>query len=697
MLASGLSSAAQWARTFGGSDSTEEARAVRATVDGGYVVAGSRTPAGGRSEAWVAKLDASGIIAWQKAFGGTTAHLARSLQATPDGGFIVAGQASTSTTQGDVWVAKLDGNGDVVWQRTYRYVGATGPSDAQSVQLTTDGGYVVAGIAYTTRSLGTAIPDAWILKLDAAGNVVWQRTYGGSDADYALSIEPLADGGYVVAGATFVAASFGASQSDAWLLKLDADGAVLWQRTYGTGGNEVARAVKRTVDGGYIVAGSSSTATGTTPWVLKVDAFGGVLWQRTYGGTGSGGAYAVQPTGDGGMLVSGAGAWALKLDPAGNVVWSRVYGNGDDVLVAIDGAPDGGYVLAGYAFTSRVLGSAVPDAWVLKLDPVGDIPGCSAVRTLTTAAASTSVAAVAGTATAASASVSVAGGSAAVADAGVASSQQCLFAGPGPATSFQGLWWNAPANSESGWGINLAHQDDVIFATWYTYDASGRDAWLSMTATRTADNVYSGTLYRTTGPPFDAVPFDPERVTRTAVGMATLTFTDVGVGSFAYRVGDVRQTKAITRQVFGPVPSCAWSAGNDLAAATNYQDLWWAAPGGTESGWGVNVAHQGDTIFATWFTYDADGRAMWLSATAPRNSAGEYAGTLYRSTGPAFDAAPFDPSAVTRNAVGSVRLAFRDGNAGSFGYTVALAGGSPVTESKPITRQVFRPPGTVCR
>ena len=122
---------------------------------------------------------------------------------------------------------------------------------------------------------------------------------------------------------------------------------------------------------------------------------------------------------------------------------------------------------------------------------------------------------------------------------------------------------------------------------------------------------------RTTGPAFNAVPFDPAKVSCTTVGTGTLTFSDPNNGRFAYSVDGVQQTKVITRQVFGPLPNCAWSAQPDLVRATNYQDLWWV-PGGTESGWGVNLTHQGDIIFATWFIYDFDGSVLWLAATTPK-------------------------------------------------------------------------------
>src|SRR6202030_2210395 len=106
------------------------------------------------------------------------------------------------------------------------------------------------------------------------------------------------------------------------------------------------------------------------------------------------------------------------------------------------------------------------------------------------------------------------------------------------------------------------------------------------TAPNIGGNTFAGTLFEVTGPPFDAVPFDPTQVTRTAVGTGTLTFTDVDNGTFAYTVNGISQTKAITREAFGPLPSCIFGAQPDPAQATNYQDLWWNAPGDSESGWG---------------------------------------------------------------------------------------------------------------
>lgn len=266
--------------------------------------------------------------------------------------------------------------------------------------------------------------------------------------------------------------------------------------------------------------------------------------------------------------------------------------------------------------------------------------------------------------------------------------------------NYQGLWYAAPAESESGWGINFAHQGDIIFASWFTYDANRKGLWLVMTAPKNG-NVYSGTLFQLTGPPFDAVPFpaigSPGGAAVTAVGNGTLSFPTDATSVFTYTVAGITQTKTLTRQVFGPLPTCTYSASPDFAAAGNYQDLWWAVPAGSEAGWGINLTHQGDIIFASWFTFDHDRTPLWLVATATKTAPGVYAGSLLRTTGPPFNSVPFPPAGApggaTATVVGNATFNFTNGNNASFGYTV-----NGITQTKQITRQLFAPPaGTVCR
>ena len=262
--------------------------------------------------------------------------------------------------------------------------------------------------------------------------------------------------------------------------------------------------------------------------------------------------------------------------------------------------------------------------------------------------------------------------------------------------NYQGLWWSA-GGSESGWGINFAHQGEQIFATWYTFDTAGNAWWLTMLATHTTGESFSGVIYTTNGPPFNnntnQTAFSPAR----AVGTGTLVFSDGNSGSFTYTVNSITQTKPLVRYDLGtgPEPACIYSAVTpDFASATNYQDLWWVA-NGAESGWGINFAHQGNTIFATWYTYDGSNVPVWLTALATY-SGGTYAGTLYRSSGPTFNA--YDASNWMATPVGTAAFTFSDGNHATFGYTTSGQGGLPVSnQSKQITRFPFAAVGgTLC-
>ncbi len=257
-------------------------------------------------------------------------------------------------------------------------------------------------------------------------------------------------------------------------------------------------------------------------------------------------------------------------------------------------------------------------------------------------------------------------------------------------TSYQGLWWNSPAGSESGWGINFAHQGDTIFATWFTYGADGKALWMTMAATK-AGAEFNGTIYRTRGPAFSAVPFRPEQVSATAAGSGKLRFSDADNGEFTFTIDGMTHTKSITKQVFGPLPSCFLASQVVLAQATNYQDIWWNSPAGSESGWGVNFTHQGESIFATWFTYNANGSPMWLSASIRKSAPGVYSGTLMRTSGTPFNVVPFVSRNVGFAEVGNLSVRFTDGNAAQFTYTL-----DGITQSKSIVRQSFSAPASVC-
>lgn len=255
--------------------------------------------------------------------------------------------------------------------------------------------------------------------------------------------------------------------------------------------------------------------------------------------------------------------------------------------------------------------------------------------------------------------------------------------------NYTDLWWN-PA--ESGWGINLNHQGNIIFGTLFTYDTDGSGMWLVMSrGERQPDGSYLGELYRTTGSAFNAVPFIPLTAANLIkVGNMRLTFLSKNSALLNYDVNDVDVSKTITRQTFDKVPTCQFS-GFDRSFTFNFQDLWWNP---AESGWGINLTHQGNIIFATLFTYDANGKGQWLVMSrgekqAPVNNHLVFSGTLYRTTGPVFNTVPWIPIAIMP--VGNMRLEFSNGNSASLTYDV-----NGISVTKQIQRQVFGVPATAC-
>ncbi len=368
-----------WQKSLGGSGQ-DIPYAIQQTGDGGYIVAGSTTSNDGdvsgnhgNDDYWVVKLDASGNIVWQKTLGGSGTDDAKYIQQTSDGGYIVAG-VSTSLN-GDVtgnhgtgvdmdyWVVRLDGSGNIIWQKS---LGGPGADYSSCVQQTSDGGYIVAGSSYSKTGDVSGNHngyDYWVVKLGGSGNIVWQKSLGGSDDDNAYSIQPTADGGYVVAG---VAKSMdgdvsGSHGIDAWTVKLDGSGNIVWQKALGGTGTDVANAIQQTSDGGYIVAGYTSSTDGDVTsnygvvdyWVVKLNSSGNIVWQKSMGGSGIDIANAIHQTTDGGYIVAGyststdgevsgnhggsSDIWIVKLGAAGtlplNFISFTAAASGNDVLL----------------------------------------------------------------------------------------------------------------------------------------------------------------------------------------------------------------------------------------------------------------------------------------------------------------------------------------------------------------------------
>ena len=262
------------------------------------------------------------------------------------------------------------------------------------------------------------------------------------------------------------------------------------------------------------------------------------------------------------------------------------------------------------------------------------------------------------------------------------------------AANYTALWWSSPANSESGWGINITQQGDILFATLFTYDSSGNPIWLVMSSGTRQGNgdTFSGALYRTSGSPFNQ-SFSSSTTKVTQVGTMTISFSGPNNGTLSYSLDGVSVTKNIEKEVFSTTGSAQCVASTSgRASASNYTDLWWNAPANSENGWGVNLTQQGNTIFATLFVYDTSGQGLWLVMSGgARQSDGSFTGPLYqtRENGGGFNALPWPGVTVTQ--VGTMTLRFSNGENGTLTYTV-----NGTTVTKPITRQVFSSPLPIC-
>ena len=310
-----------WDKTFGGGKG-DVAYSIVQTSDGGYAVAGTTESYGtGSADLWILKLNSSGELVWAQTFGGSYGDYATSIVQTSDGGYAVAGTTeSYGAGSADFWVLKLDGSGELVWAQTF---GGSYGDYATSIVQTSDGGYAVVG---TMESYGTGSADFRVIKLDGFGELVWDKTFGGSFGDDATSIVQTSDGGYAVTGTT---ESKGAGSLDMWVLKLNSSGGLVWDKTFGGSDDDYAASIVQTYDGGYVVAGyTESYGAGSRDfWVLKLNSSGELVWDQTFGGSGRDGANSIVQTSDGGYSVAGtteskgtsSDFWVLKLDKDGHI------------------------------------------------------------------------------------------------------------------------------------------------------------------------------------------------------------------------------------------------------------------------------------------------------------------------------------------------------------------------------------------
>lgn len=259
------------------------------------------------------------LAQWAKIYGTSEEDNAHLIQQTSDGGYIVAGTI-LNIQEKKLWILKLGGEGAIEWQKSYRWGYSTHLSPL-SVQQTDDGGYI---IGFNEIYFGSY--DIWILKLDPSGELDLTRSFGKNAWNYANSLQPANDGGWILAG-TYRWSDY---NYEAWASKLTPSGEIEWEWFYGGSENESARSVQQTQEGGYIMAGETSSfgAGGKDIWILKLSAAGHVEWQRAYGRNEDDSASRVQQTGDGGYVVAastrsfGAGEediWILKFPPLGKL------------------------------------------------------------------------------------------------------------------------------------------------------------------------------------------------------------------------------------------------------------------------------------------------------------------------------------------------------------------------------------------
>jgi len=417
-----------WQRTIGGSDK-DLIYTINKTTDGGIILGGfSRSDISGDKtenpigvyDFWIIKLDNNQNIEWQNTIGGTADDRPYYITQTMDGGYIVGG-ISLSNTSGDksedclgfvdYWIVKLNASGNIEWENTIGG-GVMGEIDyevLESIIQTSDGGYIIAGSSdndisgdKTENSKGRV--DYWILKIDHAGHIQWQKTIGGSSFDAIYDISATNDGGFVLIGTSDSNISGDKTEnskgfSDFWVIKFDASNVMEWQKTIGGSNVDQGYRIKQTLDGGYILGGSSrSDISGDKTensfgdldlWVVKIDNVGTIEWQKTIGGSDEDRLTTITPTVDGGFLAGGFSKsnisgnktensigeedyWIVKINNVGIIEWQNtIGGHNGDVLFSSFQTDEGGLILGGYS-VSNISGDktenskGLSDFWIIK-------------------------------------------------------------------------------------------------------------------------------------------------------------------------------------------------------------------------------------------------------------------------------------------------------------------------------------------
>lgn len=360
-----------WMKAFGGSGMDWGYYAIQ-TDDGGYIALGRKDNGSMNMDAWLIKTDANGDTMWTKRYGDLYIDEAYVIKQTTDGGYIIAGASTAFGWHGEGWLIKTDSNGNIIWSKGYHPnpSSSTEWDNLYDVIETPDGGFVALGYG----SYQDYYWQAWILKVNSIGNVVWNKSYGDIDSwERLYSFQPLPDGGYIAVGDKHY--TYGDTTShDGWLVRFSNTGDTLWTKHFGGTQIDLFKSIQITSDGGYIVCGEREPywAGYYRGWLLKLDMNGNVIWENMYG---FGGLMAVQETPNGNYIAAGTkfvsqamlnDAWILKTDINGNVIYDQTYSISikDDIVQSIQPTSDGGYILGGRSNSEGTIATIM----LVKLD-----------------------------------------------------------------------------------------------------------------------------------------------------------------------------------------------------------------------------------------------------------------------------------------------------------------------------------------
>jgi len=357
-----------WTKKIGGTG-IDVGNEIIQTSDGSFIIASYTTSFGaGQRDAYLVKLDSFGDILWQKTYGTNLLEQAYSVKETNDGGLIIS--AFIYATTANFFLIKTNRNGDTLWTKN---IGLSGNDFGTNIQLTDDGGFLIVG--YTDSNISSGDRDVWLLRVDSTGTILWQRTYGGTDADEGFKLLKLSDGNLLIPGYSESFSSGG--DRDGWMVKTDPSGNFMWSKSFGGSEYDDFAAAAEDEDGNLYFTGTSVSSGNRNIWIVKTDPVGDHIFTKSYGGSDEEWGYDIKRTDDGNFIVTGSSRsnssglsqlWLLKIDELGDTLWTKLFTsvNGSTGYSVIQ-AKDNGFAVTGVAASSGT-GS---DVWVIRLKPEG--------------------------------------------------------------------------------------------------------------------------------------------------------------------------------------------------------------------------------------------------------------------------------------------------------------------------------------